>query len=78
MTNCQQKSVHDMTVREIVELYMSNVDLDIEDDIFIQEFFWSYISNARSITDGTERDEYLKTLEFKPVLSVVYSQFQFD
>lgn len=59
----EEKHITQMTIKEVVELYLSDVVLDEEDDIYAQEMYWDYIHNAHAIKDLTERQEYLNKLD---------------
>jgi hypothetical protein len=58
------KHITEMTVKEVVELYLSGVELSIEDDTYAQEFFWDEISKAYAIKNEEERARYLQTLDY--------------
>jgi hypothetical protein len=59
------KHITEMTIKEVVELYLSNVVLDEEDDIYAQEFYWNEICDAFAIKDLNERSKYLQSLDYK-------------
>lgn len=59
----EEKHITQMTIREIVELYLSDVKLDEEDDIYAQETCWYEIVDAWEIKDLKKREEYLKSID---------------
>lgn len=58
------KHITEMTIKEVIELYLSGVELSIEDDTYAQEFFWNEISKAYAIKSIEERTRYLQTLDY--------------
>lgn len=59
-----KESLYKMTVKEVVEYYLSGNDLSEHDDVLVQELYWNYIVTANSIVDLQQRAEYLNTLNF--------------
>jgi hypothetical protein len=59
----EEKHITQMTIKEVVELYLSDVVLDEEDDVYAQEMYWRYIYDAHMIKDLDKRKEYLDKLD---------------
>lgn len=59
----EEKHITQMTIKEAVELYLSDIELDEEDDVYTQEMYWNYIHDAYMIKDLEERQEYLDKLD---------------
>lgn len=62
-SNGKEKHITQMTIKEVVELYLSDIELDEEDDVYAQEMYWDYIYDAHMIKDLEKRQEYLDKLD---------------